>query len=60
MVIDVLRQVLTAQNLASFSLVDCTQSILGQTLEVRARAVTLHTWPPSAWWSAPSPSWAKL
>jgi len=34
LVIDVLRQVLTSQNLASFSLVDCVQSLLGQTMEV--------------------------
>lgn len=34
-VVDVLRQVLTAQNLASFSLVDCVQSLLGETIEVR-------------------------
>lgn len=30
---DVLRQVLTAQNLSSFSLTDCVQSLLGQTIE---------------------------
>jgi DNA polymerase delta subunit 1 len=34
LVVDVLRQVLTSQNLASFSLVDCVQSILGETMEV--------------------------
>ena len=34
--VDVLRQVLTGQNLATFSLVDCVQSILGRTLEVLA------------------------
>ncbi|KAI3433870.1 hypothetical protein D9Q98_003673 [Chlorella vulgaris] len=33
-VVDVLRQVLTAQNLSSFSLTDCVQSLLGQTIEV--------------------------
>ncbi|KAL4859641.1 DNA polymerase delta catalytic subunit [Chlorella vulgaris] len=32
-VVDVLRQVLTAQNLSSFSLTDCVQSLLGQTIE---------------------------
>lgn len=31
-------QVLTAQNLASFSLVDCVQSLLGQTIEVNLYA----------------------
>ena len=34
LVVDVLRQVLTSSNLASFSLVDCVQSILGETMEV--------------------------
>jgi DNA polymerase delta subunit 1 len=34
LVVDILRQVLTSQNLASFSLVDCIQSILGETIEV--------------------------
>ncbi|GIL72478.1 hypothetical protein Vretifemale_2820 [Volvox reticuliferus] len=33
-VVDVLRQVLTSQTLATFSLVDCCQSLLGETLEV--------------------------
>lgn len=35
MVVDVLRQALTSQTLTSFSLVDCVQSLLGQTIEVR-------------------------
>lgn len=34
LVVDVLRHCLTACNLASFSLADCVQSLLGQTLEV--------------------------
>ena len=33
-VLDILRHVLTACNLASFSLVDCCQSLLGRRLEV--------------------------
>jgi hypothetical protein len=33
-VLDVLRQVLTASTLSSFSLEDCVQSVLGETLEV--------------------------
>ncbi|GFR40573.1 hypothetical protein Agub_g1152, partial [Astrephomene gubernaculifera] len=33
-VLDVLRQVLTGQSLATFTLVDCCQSLLGRTLEV--------------------------
>lgn len=33
-IFDVLRQILTTCNLGSFSLVDCVQSLLGQTLEV--------------------------
>lgn len=34
LVYDVLRQVLTGQSLATFSLVDCCQSLLNTTLEV--------------------------
>jgi len=34
LVIDILRQVLTGSTLSSFSLVDCVQTLLGQTLEV--------------------------
>ena len=33
-VLDILRHVLTACNLSSFSLVDCCQSLLGRRLEV--------------------------
>lgn len=33
-ILDILRHVLTACNLASFSLVDCAQSLLGRRLEV--------------------------
>lgn len=34
--LDALRQVLTAQGLATFSLADCVQSVLGETIEVLA------------------------
>jgi DNA polymerase delta subunit 1 len=33
-VVDILRQVITSSQLASFSLIDCVQTLLGQTLEV--------------------------
>ncbi|KAA6423641.1 MAG: DNA polymerase delta catalytic subunit, partial [Trebouxia sp. A1-2] len=39
LVFDILRQVLNGVNLASFSLVDCAQTLLGQRLEVRLATV---------------------
>lgn len=39
-VLDILRHVLTACNLASFSLVDCCQSLLGRRLEVLPPSAT--------------------
>ncbi len=41
-VLDVLRHVLTACNLASFSLVDCCQSLLGRRLEVLPASAVAH------------------
>lgn len=41
-VLDVLRHVLTACNLASFSLVDCCQSLLGRRLEVLPPSAVAH------------------
>lgn len=41
-VLDILRHVLTACNLASFSLVDCCQSLLGRRLEVLPPSATAH------------------
>ena len=38
-VVDILRQVITSSQLASFSLIDCVQTLLGQTLEVRRAAL---------------------
>ncbi len=42
MVLDILRHVLTACNLSSFSLVDCCQSLLGRRLEVLPPSATAH------------------
>lgn len=39
-VLDILRHVLTACNLSSFSLVDCSQSLLGRRLEVLPPSAT--------------------
>ena len=41
-VLDILRHVLTACNLSSFSLVDCCQSLLGRRLEVLPPSATAH------------------
>lgn len=41
-VLDILRHVLTACNLSSFSLVDCCQSLLGRRLEVLPPSAAAH------------------
>ena len=41
-VLDILRHVLTACNLSSFSLVDCCQSLLGRRMEVLPPSAAAH------------------
>lgn len=50
-VVDVLRQVLTSCNLGSFTLVDCVQSLMGETMEVlgaHSLAALVGITPPNA------------